>query len=41
MKLVDFLKKYAPSSENDTEIYILNVCQRTGYNREEIIDNVS
>lgn len=32
------LRKYAPSNENDTEMYISNVCKWTGYTREHVLN---
>lgn len=32
-----FIRRYAPSSENDTERYIKSVCSQTGMNEETLI----
>lgn len=32
------ISEWAPSSENDTEVYIRNVCERTGLKEDQVLD---
>lgn len=34
------LARYAPSNENDTELYITQVCSWTGHNRDDVISTL-
>ena len=34
----DIISTYAPGNENNTEAYIKAVCQRTGFDRDQVLD---
>jgi len=38
LTIEECIRKYAPSSENDTEVYINNVCHWTGYTRQHVLN---
>ena len=33
-----FLRRYAPSNENNTELYIKQVCEKTGLTKDSLIN---
>lgn len=32
------VSRWAPGAENDTEAYIVSVCKRTGFGRDQVLD---